>query len=462
MLTRFGLLIGFFLFSFYVVKALVKKPEPVVIYEDEYEAPKLKKKSARRSPSSLFGNSSQGKSEPFKPGYRETKRDERNFAPDVERPDESEGRDSSPSGSGYSSSYASGGGGSYQSRSGGGYVPSSKSKSAKSDSSKPQTWNSVGVSAPTAAIGGTAGGASGGTTGTTTGGTTGSGGSNSGGGGYAPITCSANQGAGTYNSPIMVSLSNSSTGQIRYNLSDAGCVSPSQSYTAGIVVGASDGQYCLSYYCEDSSGHTSDVQERIFTITSGAPALQASHPIIQYQTTELVGTSFLTSTDFGRADYEIGQVNLRVDPGANGCDYLHENYVMYPPSTPPSPTPFQILASLAMNTINPGSQIEVPLVAQDLDYGDNFIMSYIVDNRDPVTPQYACSTQRIVLHDFEYFDGSTIHGDVGTPTVREFSGGFSPYGFFEEESVIYRGPAGVSGENQDGQSLESGFFQIFF
>jgi hypothetical protein len=99
-----------------------------------------------------------------------------------------------------------------------------------------------------------------------------------------------------------------------------------------------------------------------------------------------------------------------------------------------------------------------------LDYGDNFITSYM-KNSNFVAPIYSCSTTKVVLSDFEFFQEDLAFGEEDG-AQRVFTGGLSPYGFFEDQATVFRGPAGVDSQeltnNSYGQKLKSGMFGIFY
>jgi len=280
-------------------------------------------------------------------------------------------------------------------------------------------------------------------------------------------TCSASISGGSFNNPIGVTLNCSTISTIHYCVgidSGSGCCDPhsaSSVYSSRIVVGPDNGNYCLSYYGESASAGLSVDYSHSYTINSTLPNLQVAHPQINYQTTQLTGKTLVTSTDFGKSGYSIGQVNMMThDPGPSAlnlkCEEIVSNYTNYT-----APNALEILTALDVSGDNPGLQIEIPFRLDQVDYGDNYVTSYIV-NSNYVVPLYSCSTTKITLNDFEYFQENIAFGDTGTNAVREFSGGLTPFGFFEEETVVYRGPAGASAEDNAGQKLEYGMFGIFF
>lgn len=277
------------------------------------------------------------------------------------------------------------------------------------------------------------------------------------------LTCASNKGGGAYANPIAVGLTcSSSTAEIKYCVSQGACCDPKtagSSYSSDVVVGENSGTYCLSFYGESSSlGKSSTVTQLTYTINNTLPDIQVNHPQTYYQTTQLVGRSFLKSNDFQKSNYEMGQISLKShDPGSASCSEIVTEYVSLP-----APAPAVVLSPLDMAPIALSQQVNIPFSASHLTYGDNFITSYVV-NRNYATPLYACSTTKINLTDFEYFQADVSHASAVTGNVREFAGEFSVYGFFEaDEANVYRGPAGSSSEDQDGRSLKSGLFSIFF
>ena len=186
-----------------------------------------------------------------------------------------------------------------------------------------------------------------------------------------------------------------------------------------------------------------------------------THNKTHYQTTQLSGIHDVNSSNFGETNFWLGQINLKShDPGTSGlnltCEQIVQNY-----STLTSPAPLEMFTPMDMALIAPASTVEVPLSSSQLAYGDNFITSYIL-NDNYASPLYSCSTNKIILNDFDFFAVESCHGDPGTDEVREFSGSFTPYGFFEQASVLPRAPAGSAIEEQNTQELRVGSFAIFY
>lgn len=278
------------------------------------------------------------------------------------------------------------------------------------------------------------------------------------------LSCTASVGGGVFSNPINVSLSCSASASIKYCVRNGSCCDPETEgadYSSTIVVGSTNGHFCLSFYGETSSSKLSSVSQVSYTISNSNPDLQVSLPKIFYQTTQLEGLHYLRSSDFAKSNFSIGEVNLKThDPGPSGlnmsCDDIIQNYV-----TLPAPAPVAMFATLDMSGISVGDQLNVPMPLSKLDYGENFITSYAVN--DNIVPGLtSCSTNKITLEDFEFFDLEIAHGDDGTNTVREFSGSFVPYGFFEAPAQLNRTPAGSSTEDESGQELRTGSFGIFY
>jgi len=279
-----------------------------------------------------------------------------------------------------------------------------------------------------------------------------------------PNNCSADVSSATLSHPIGVNLTCSQNAEIKYCVSNTStCCDPIShgvTYTSKITIGANDGTYCLSFYGITSNGET-DIYEETYTINSILPDLQVGNPQIYFQTTELPGISFITSNDFGKANYIAGEINMRNhDPSPSGenlsCEEIVDNYIGLP-----VPTPFSFFSLQDLSTENPATQIEIPFASNNLDYGDNFLTSYIVNN-NYVSPLYSCSTTRITLQDFEFFSSGDYYGNISGVNNMDFSGGFNSYGFFENENTLYRGPAGVDSETNSGQKLKHGLFGIIY
>lgn len=282
-----------------------------------------------------------------------------------------------------------------------------------------------------------------------------------------PNTCSASVTGGSFNHPIGVTLSCSSLSDIKYCLSidtGNGCCDP---HTAGITynskigIGASDANYCLSFFGDSPLFGISDIYQQSYTISSILPDLQIGHPQNYYQTTQLAGKSYLSSLDFGKIGYGAGVINLKNhDPSVAvenlNCTDIAQNY-----SALLAPAPLEILSLLDVSLENPTTQLEIPLRLDQLEYGPNYITGYMLnDNYD--LPLYSCSTSMVILSDFDFFEQQLTFGEPGNNTTREFTGGLSAFGFFESDATIYRGPAGNSTEEQNGEKLQYGMFGIFY
>jgi hypothetical protein len=280
----------------------------------------------------------------------------------------------------------------------------------------------------------------------------------------ATNTCSSNILGGTFGNAVAVTLTCTFPSTIKYCLAIDSCCDPETDgvvYGTQVIIGPTSGNYCLSYMGESDSGGSSIVADQNYTINSILPNLTVGHTKTYYQTTELIGTSFISSTDFGKLNYYVGQVNLKShDPGPSGLNYscseILANYVSLPA---PMPTPVLSLFDVSFAPVS--SQVEVPLVLSHLAYGDNYITSYIENNTN-TTPLYSCSTTKINLDDFSYFEADVSQSEPGTDSIREFEGSFESYGFFEAESTVSRGIAGASSAEVAGENLKSGLFGMFY
>lgn len=277
------------------------------------------------------------------------------------------------------------------------------------------------------------------------------------------LSCSSSLGGGAYANPIEIALTCSAPSEIRYCIGVGSCCDPLSSglvYSSKIIIGENEGDYCLSFYGRDSSDSESKTFERNYNINLTLPHLEVAHPKRYYQTTELSGMSHLASDMFGRVNFGVGVINLTSnDPGPSGlnlgCDEIVDNYMSFPGASK------LVLDFFHTAGIAPTDQLNVPLRLDQLSYGDNYITTYMVD-QNFVAPLYSCSTTRVRLQDFDYFQADASHAVPGTNAVREFSGGFNGYGFFEADTEVYRGPAGVGTSTLQEEVLETGLFSVFY
>lgn len=278
------------------------------------------------------------------------------------------------------------------------------------------------------------------------------------------LSCNSDITSGTFNHPVAVNITCNTTSTIKYCLSEGSCCDPvtnGLTYTGAIAIGQNDGNFCLSFYGSSENAGVSESLQQLYQFNLTLPDLQVAHTKQFYQTTELPDLSYVTSNDFGKVGYEIGQVNLKDhDPGISGENLDCEEIVTNNSSlTSPDALITQIF--MDVSGLDSSMQVEIPLHPTQLHYNNNYVTSYIVNNNHAI-PLYSCSTTLVRLLDFDFFASDAISGDAGTNQVREFTAGFTPYGFFEEEANTYRGPAGVSNSNVADQHLETGLFEIFF
>ena len=275
------------------------------------------------------------------------------------------------------------------------------------------------------------------------------------------LNCLASVGDGTFNAPISVSLSCSSVASIKYCLSETTCCDPSSgsTYISSIPVGADQKTYCLSFEGETSDGTISGTISRMYTFNELLPDIQTAYPKIFYQTTQLGMVAKVSSNDFGKANHFAGIINLQTrDPGISGdnlsCDEIVTNHASFV-----SPSSIVSMASTDVSPLSPASEIEAMLTTPEIAYGQNYLTSYIWDANEDLR---SCSTTMVTLEDFPFFVSDDLHGETGTNFVREFSGGFTSVGFFEDATTVSRGPAGSSIEDNTSEELRTGLFGVFY
>lgn len=290
------------------------------------------------------------------------------------------------------------------------------------------------------------------------------------GGGSAPAatitnTCAPSILGGSFGNPIGVTISCDLPSTVKYCLSDNGtCCDPETAgttYSSSVVIGPKNANYCLSFVGENATTGVTTVSEYSYQINSTFPNLTVTFDKTYYQSTELDAITLAHSTNFGSNNYFMHQLNLKShDPGLSGlnydCDEIMTNY-----SSLTTPNVVEVLLDFDIAGLTPASQVEIPLALGQMDYGDNYITTFVVNNNF-VAPLRSCATTRVILEDFEYFQADVSHGESGTNSVREFEGGFLSYGFFEDDANVYRGPAGESVSSNTSESLQSGMFGMFY
>jgi|GEM_PF-6780389 len=277
------------------------------------------------------------------------------------------------------------------------------------------------------------------------------------------FSCFTTIDSGTYNSPVSLNVSCTRSATVKYCVGTAGsCCDPNLDYLSPVIIGDhSGGDFCVKLSAISDKGETT-LLTKSYIITNQVPNLQSSQPLIYAQTTELSSYIYLSSLDFGKVNYSSYLINLKShNPGPLALN-LNCDEVIAEASTLSSPTPMTILNDYLVSGLNPLSdQIKIPLSTSNLEYGDNYLVS-IMSNKN-VTPEvHACSNHKFTLMDFEFFNYLPAQASVASGDIREFSGQFTPYGFFEETIQHPRAPAGISEGILVNQRLESGLFGIFF
>lgn len=279
-----------------------------------------------------------------------------------------------------------------------------------------------------------------------------------------PLTCSVNQGGGVFGNPVQVSISCSAASEIKYCIQSGSCCDPKTAgvtYSSPLAIGAQDGSYCVSYYGVSTAGKSSTINSATYTINNTFPHLQVQTPKIFYQTTELPLASIMASSNFGNIGYGMGQINMKShNPGLTGlnmgCQEIVEEY-----ATIPAPVPVSTFSPLDLSTVASGLQLNVSTPLNKLEYGDNYLTTYVVDNNHAV-PLYSCSTNKVTLQDFEFFNFELSYAEPSATDVSEFSGSVVVYGFFEEQMEVTREPAGSATENVSGQQMGLNSFGVFY
>ena len=288
-------------------------------------------------------------------------------------------------------------------------------------------------------------------------------------------TCLADTTSGAFSNPIGIKITCTAQSTIKYcfGLGDANnCCDPlasdSLDYSSQIVLGQTQGTFCLSYYGQSSFAGDSAVYQQVYSFNTTLPNLDVTHPQLFYQTTQMYAPNAVNnanfinsftnvhSTDFGKDHFGIGQINLRShDPvtEALDCEQIVSDFASLT-----MPVAQVNLSFLDVSSTNSSQQLEIPLLLNNVDYGNNHITTYM-ENRTyvDIASVYACHNAVVNLYDFDYFQAEQLAFSADVNSVREFTGAFSPYGFFEEAATP-NGNFGVASKDQTGQKLEYGMF----
>lgn len=277
-------------------------------------------------------------------------------------------------------------------------------------------------------------------------------------------TCTASVGSGSY--PTAQTISLSCTGGVtpRYCVAQDTCCDPSSgtTYATPITVGADNTTFCLSVQGVATQTQTAVAQFSYDFIPGIADiSITLTNARTWYQTTELLDGSYQLETDrFGTANNFVGALNLFTnDPGPAGlattCADLQNDYLTY------TPAPVEVLAPTDASAIVFGSTLDIFLRPIDLDYGENFIVTY-VDDQTPGLESFSCSTTKLTLRDFPYFTSQVSHGELGTNQGRIFEASFESYGHFETAGTVLTQSSGAATSSTGQRFLSSGLFATLF
>lgn len=290
--------------------------------------------------------------------------------------------------------------------------------------------------------------------------------SSGGGGGSVSYECSANSQGGSFPNPINVTLNCNFPLTIRYCLSKDTCCDPegvdSQAYDkdAGINIGATNGEFCLSYAGTETFGTSSSPTEtHNFIINSSFPSLIVNTTRTHLQTTQYNQYISLASDDFGKANHIAGQANYLTNDisGISNCDTLIDNS-----DALDAPTPFYSLPPASTASLTTSDELRVGLGPVALDYGVNNLVSF-VRNESFVLPVSSCMTNQIILQDFDIFDGSPHYAATNDLSDGQLQIQFNSLGSFEASPDTYRGPASVGGTvDSTGFELQTDFIGILY
>ncbi|EQC50319.1 hypothetical protein M899_2542 [Bacteriovorax sp. BSW11_IV] len=266
----------------------------------------------------------------------------------------------------------------------------------------------------------------------------------------------ADKASGTYSQIPTITLSGQDVAGIYYCIGNGSCCDPTsggQLYSSSFPISSGDGNYCLSIAGQSANGSFLDKIDYTYTVDSQVPDLTVTPNVRYLQTTEALSIN-VTSTDFGESDHYMRFYNLPSDPTGSTCSEISEN---------------NDHATVGLDIDNDGNADQYDLaslsgayvlsdVKRELSYGPNYIVSLIENTVYEDSHLYSCSTDIIVLSDFDYlmdFNSSTGSVPVNGNGHMEFQGHFNSYGHFG---------AGASGSGVDTSNvtayLESGALNI--
>jgi len=276
------------------------------------------------------------------------------------------------------------------------------------------------------------------------------------------VVCEASIPGGNFSAPVNVNINCSDDAEIRYCLQMGSCCDPQlagSEFISPIEIGVNDGEFCLSFFGQNPNGVSSNYQH-IFKIDSSLPDLQLQFPQIYFQTTQLKTSYYLNSNDFGKNYFEANAINFKQqDPSQSNldlnCQDIAESFI-----SGNSPGSTSILNSFDLANISTQQQLAIPLNPSDLEYGDNFLFTYLI-NLNYAEPLFSCSINKIVLDDFNFFN-SEISNQSSSASAGSLSGSFVPFNFFNSEPQSGETSSGVARSENSGQQLRFGSFGIFY
>jgi hypothetical protein len=241
-------------------------------------------------------------------------------------------------------------------------------------------------------------------------------------------------------------------------------------YSTPLIVGAVEGNFCIVFRAEDSSGNKSPLQKREYEINTTPPDLSESNVAkVHFQTRELLANHSykLTSNDFGKSDHYFSLLNIGNDPSSveaaqDGCDQVATDGETFDLEALGIPfafneTTFQRGPEELTQLLEGDDNISIPLSLSSLNYGTNKLVSVLsrVANQDNIFS--TCDFVSITVKDFTIFN-------IGNPTfggVSSFEGNISPFGFFKDSLA----PTATTGsaanaDSSTGVVLEQGFLKI--
>ncbi len=298
-----------------------------------------------------------------------------------------------------------------------------------------------------------------------------------------PITVAADKNPGTYKYDPLITLTMSGPGSAYYCIQPNDCgtsmcdpVSGGTLYSGAFNLGSTPPgpeNFCLSFYAKNIEGLPTVPTDISFTIDENAPDLNVTST--RYlQSTEYLKQYEVTSTDFGATNFYYWLLNIPGSATTPGTDVPGTDLTNCAadsnqgPQAPGNDIVFTYpFATFGMDLDGDASKDLVDLSTEagpiskgdyyrgknTFAYGDNYLVSVMVNDVTLDYDKYSCNTTNVILKDFDYTNWSTPGNvPISGSGEMEFTGSFTGY-----QGGVYDS---TPGDPYDNRVIESGMFTI--